>query len=80
MVGECLAPRIDGTVFRFMHVLLDPDGNGLIALLLLLSQHASSALIWTLSPVQHGGGGVQPVLMRHPPSYLSKLGGGGGQF
>ena len=25
-----------------------------------------------------GGGGLQPVLMRHPPSYLSKLWGGGG--
>ena len=24
------------------------------------------------------GGQLQPVLMRHPPSYLSKLGGGGG--
>ena len=24
------------------------------------------------------GGRLQPVLMRHPPSYLSKLGGGGG--
>ena len=40
---------------------------------------AACTLPDTCCPLPRGGGGRLPaVLMRHPPSYLSKPGGGGG--